>query len=201
MVKDGGGIAPDIEILPESLSQITAELYIRNDIFDYVTGYFWAHPGLKAPEQFSFNDQDYADFKTYLLKRNFSYKTVTEESLNELISNAKKEKYYDMHKDLFTDLEKDIAHDLEQDLTVFRNEITELIEDEIIGRYFYEDGAIAWTIKKDEQILKAAEILNNKEEYRSILEGKFGSIIVSGKNDQKIEKSSLPLSKRYQEPV
>jgi carboxyl-terminal processing protease len=201
MVKDGGGIAPDIEILPESLSQIAAELYIRNYIFDYATSYFWAHPGLKAPEQFSFTDQDYADFGTYLLKRNFSYKTVTEESLNELISNAKKEKYYDMHKDLFTDLEKDIAHDLEQDLTVFRKEITELIEDEIIGRYFYEAGAIAWTIKKDEQILKAAGILNNKEEYRSILEGKFGSIIVSGKNDQKIEKSSLLLSKRYQEPV
>jgi carboxyl-terminal processing protease len=201
MVKDGGGIAPDIEILPESLSQITAELYVRNYIFDYATSYFWAHPGLKSPEQFSFTDQDYADFGTYLLKRNFSYKTVTEESLNELISNAKKEKYYDMHKDLFTDLEKDIAHDLEQDLTVFRKEITELIEDEIIGRYFYEAGAIAWTIKKDEQILKAAGILNNKEEYRSILEGKFGSIIVSGKNDQKIEKSSLLLSKRYQEPV
>ena len=121
-----------------------------------------SHPEIKSPEQFSFTDQDYADFKTFLLNRNFSYKTSTEESLNELIANAKKEKYYDIHKDLFTALEKDIAHDLDQDLTIFRSEITDLIEDEIISRYFYEDGAIAWTIKKDEQVLKALEILNNK---------------------------------------
>ena len=98
--------------------------------------------------QFSFSDKDYDDFKAFLVKRNFSYKTVTEESLNELITNAKKEKYYDMHKDLFTALEKDLSHDLDEDLTIFRSEITELIEDEIISRYFYESGAIAWTIKK-----------------------------------------------------
>ena len=64
------------------------------------------------------------------------------------------------------------------------SEITDLIEDEIISRYFYEDGAIEWTIKKDEQILKALEILNNKEEYESVLKGKAGSILVTRKNDQ-----------------
>ena len=177
IVKDGGGIFPDIEILPESLSQIAAELYLRNYIFDYATKYYWAHPDIKSPEQFSFTDQDYSDFKTLLLNRNFSYKTATEESLSELIANAKKEKYYDIHKDLFTELEKDIAHSLAQDLTIFRSEITDLLEDEIIGRYFYEEGAIAWTIKKDEQILKALEVLNNKEECSSILKGKAGSIL------------------------
>jgi carboxyl-terminal processing protease len=189
IVKDGGGIAPDIEISPESLSQIAAELYIRNYIFDYVTNYYWAHPDIKSPEQFSFTDTDYADFKAFLLNKNFSYKTSTEESLNELISNAKKEKYYDIHKDLFNDLQKDIAHSLDQDLIMFKGEITDLIEDDIISRYFYESGAIAWTIKKDEQVLKALEILNNKEEYDSILKGKTGSILVTRKNDQNSEKS------------
>ena len=147
IVKDGGGITPDIEILPEPLSQIATELYIRNYIFDFATNYYWSHPDIKSPEQFSFTDKDYTDFKTLLVKRKFSYKTSTEESLNELIANAKKEKYYDMHKDLFTELEKDVAHSLDQDLTIFKREITELIEDEIISRYFYEDGAIAWTIR------------------------------------------------------
>jgi len=189
-VKDGGGISPDIEVSPEALSQIAAELYVRNYIFDYATKYYWAHPDIKSPKQFSFSDTDYADFKAYLVNRNFSYKTVTEESFNELISNAKKEKYYEMHKDLFTDLERDIAHNQDQDLTIFRDEITELIEDEIISRYFYEKGAIEWTIKKDEQILKALEILNNKEKYSSILKGKTGSILVTRKNDQDYGRSS-----------
>jgi carboxyl-terminal processing protease len=201
LVKDGGGITPDIEILPEPLSQIAAELYLRYYIFDFATQYYWAHPNITTPEQFSFTDQDYSNFKTFLLNRNFSYKTVTEESLGELIANAKKEKYYDIHKDLFTDLEKDITHSLDQDLTVFRSEITDLLEDEIIGRYFYEDGAIAWTIKKDEQISKTLEILNNKEEYNSILKGKSGSILVTRKNDQKIGKTDNLKNKGNQEPM
>ena len=171
-VKDGGGISPDVEIIPEPLSQISTELYLRNFIFDFATDYYWSHPDIKSIDQFSFTDKDYADFKAFLLKRNFNYRTVTEESFNELIANAKREKYYDIHKDLFNALEKDLAHDLDQDLSLFKDEITEMIEDEIISRYFYESGAISWTIKKDEQVLKALEILNNKSEYNSILNGK-----------------------------
>ena len=181
-VKDGGGIAPDVEIIPEPLSQIATELYLRNFIFDFATDYYWAHQQIKSIDQFSFSDKDYADFKAFLLKRNFSYKTVTEESFNELIANAKKEKYYDMHKDLFTALEKDLTHDLDQDLTLFRSEITELIEDEIISRFFYESVAISWTLKKDEQVLKALEILNNKITYNSILNGKSGSSLITRDN-------------------
>jgi carboxyl-terminal processing protease len=201
IVKDGGGITPDIEILPEPLSQISSELYLRNYIFDFATNYYWTHPDIKSPEQFTFTDQDYADFKTFLLNRKFNYKTVTEESLNELITNAKKEKYYDIHKDLFNDLEKDIAHSLDQDLKMFRSEITDLIEDEIISRYFYESGAIAWTIKKDEQILKARDILNNKEEYSSILKGTAGAILVTKKNEQNLTKSDNIQYRKNQEPI
>lgn len=178
IVKDGGGIAPDIEIAPNPLSQIASELYLRNLIFDYATQYYWSHPDLLSAQQFSFTDKDYDDFKTLVVNRDFSYKTSTEESLNELIANAKKEKYYDLHKELFNDLQKDVAHNLEQDLTMFRPEITDLIEDEIMSRYFYESGAIAWTIKKDEQVLKARDILNDSTQYGSILKGTSGAIVV-----------------------
>ena len=196
IVKDGGGITPDIEVLPEPLSQISRELFLRNYIFDFATNYYWTHPNIKTPDQFTFTDQDYDDFKTFLLNRKFNYKTVTEESLNELITNAKKEKYYDIHKDLFNDLEKDIAHNLDQDLKLFRSEITDLMEDEIISRYFYESGAIEWTIKKDEQVSKAVDILNNKEEYSSILKGTAGSILVTRKNDQNNTKSETPQNRK-----
>jgi carboxyl-terminal processing protease len=200
-VKDGGGIAPDIEILPDALSQIASELYVRNFIFDYATKYYWAHPDIKTPQQFNFTDEDYIDFKKYLISRNFNYNTVTEESLTELISNAKKEKYYDMHKSLFTDLEKDITHSLDQDLTVFKTEITELISDEIISRYFYEEGAIAWTLKTDEQVKKALEILNNKDEYNSILKGKPKSVQASGRNNASNIKSLYTLNRNKMESV
>jgi carboxyl-terminal processing protease len=201
IVRDGGGIAPDVEILPDPLSQISSELYIRNFIFDFATEYYWAHPDIKTPGQFVFTDKDYDDFKTFLMKRKFNYKTSTEESLNELITNAKKEKYYEIHKDLFNSLETDVAHSLEQDLKLFRPEISDLLEDEIISRYFYEDGAIEWTIKSDEQILKARDILNNKEEYSSILKGTAGSILVTKKTDAKISKPETSLVRKEMEPL
>ena len=201
IVKDGGGIAPDIEIIPEPLSQIATELYLRNFIFDFATHYYWSHPEIKSLDQFSFSDKDYADFKAFLLKRNFSYKTDTEESFNELIANAKKEKYYDIHKDLFTALEKDLAHDLDQDLTLFRSEITELIEDEIISRYFYESAAISWTLKNDEQVLKALEILNNRMTYNSILNGKTSPALITRENENVRNKQVLQVNSKYNEPV
>lgn len=191
IVKDVGGIAPDIEIRPEPMSQVATELYLRNQIFDFATSYYWAHPEIKSPEMFSFSDKDYNDFKTFLNNRKFSYKTVTEESLNELIEIARREKYYDDHKDLFDKLENDLAHNLDQDLTAFRNEITELLEDEIIRRYFYEPGAIANTIKKDEQVMKAMELLNDKKTYDSVIKGNSGSTLITGKNQSEAVKVNI----------
>ena len=181
-VKDGGGITPDIEILPETISQLSTELYFRNFVFDFATEFYWSHPEIKNYDQLKFTDQVFEDFKKFIISKNFDYKTVTEQSFNELVVNAKREKYYDIHKDLFTALEKDLAHDLDEDMKTFKNEIMELLTDEIIGRYFYEDGAIKWTLKTDPQVLKAVQILNNKEQYSSIINGKSGSILVSSKN-------------------
>ena len=146
---------------------------------------------------FSFTDKDYNDFKEFLKKRNFSYKTVTEESLNELIDVAKKEKYYDQHEDLFLTLEKDLAHTINEDLDQFRTEITELIEDEIMRRYFYESGAIASTIKKDEQIIKAMQVLDDKKQYASLLNGISGSAFITT-SDSRGEKSKriVPVERR-----
>ncbi|MDQ1296650.1 MAG: carboxyl-terminal processing protease, partial [Bacteroidota bacterium] len=200
-VKDGGGITPDIEILPDPLSQVATELYLRYLIFDFATQYYNTHPVINSSSQFRFTDQDYADFRNFLMTRNFNYKTTTEESLNELIANARKEKYYEIHKDLFTELENDVTHSLEHDLSIFKDEITQLIEEEIIGRYFYEEGAIEWSLQKDEQVKKAVEILNDREKYTSILNGKTGSILITQREYQYPSEKSGHKNAENKEPV
>lgn len=179
VVKDGGGISPDVEALPSPLSQIAAELYQRNYIFDFATKYFWTHPAPESPVKFTISEQVYADFRNYLVEREFNYSTITELSLNELISNAKKEKYYELHKDLFTELQNELRHTLDNDLITFRDEITELLADEIIRRYFYEEGSIQLSLGTDEQVKKAVEILKSGDEYKSILQGRASSILIS----------------------
>jgi len=179
IVRDGGGITPDVEIVPEQLSQVATELYLRNFIFDYATRYYWAHPDIKKPSDFVFTDKDYSDFNDLLKKRGFNYTTATETSFQKLVESARREKYYDSHKEMFDEIEKDITHNLDHDLVLFKTEITELLEEEIISRYFYEEGSIEWGIRKDEQVMKALEVLNNREKYVSILSGKTEPVLVT----------------------
>lgn len=178
IVRDGGGISPDVEVVPDQLSQVATELYLKNLIFDFATQYYWAHPNITKQSDFEFTDKDYSDFSNLLKERGFNYTTATETSFRRLIESAKREKYYDLHKETFDAIEKDIAHNLDNDLILFRDEITELLEEEIISRYFYEAGSIEWSIKKDKQVLKALEILNDKEKYVSILSGKTEPVLV-----------------------
>jgi len=200
-VKDGGGIAPDIEIQSDMFSQITTELFLRNYIFDFATDYYWSNPDITSPEMFIFSDKDYADFRNFLKKRDFSYKTLTEESLNDLIDVAKKEKYYDRHKNIFDALEKDLSHSLDADLDLYKDEIIELIEDEIAKRYFYESGSIAYSIHKDDQIKRAVEILNDKELYDSILKGSSETTIIADKiteTETSAKENNTVVSRRIQ---
>jgi carboxyl-terminal processing protease len=188
-VKDGGGIAPDVEVQPESLSQVATELYLRNYIFDYATKYYRSHPEIKTPADFHFTDQDYADFRNYLMEKKFEYTTVTEESLKELVSNAKKEQYYNKYKEELEKLGKEFVHSLDHDLQISKDEITGLLEDEIISRYFYESGAIAWSVKNDHQVLKAIDLLNNPKEYAAILNGTGPKLAAAGSVNK--EKDSM----------
>jgi carboxyl-terminal processing protease len=181
-VKDGGGITPDINVEPDRLSQIATVLFLRYYIFDYATHYYWSHPEIKSPDRFEFTDKDFEDFREYLKERHFDYNTDTEEKFADLVLSAQKEKYYDIHKDLFDNLKKNITHNVDNDLSTFKNEITELLEDEIIGRYFYESGAIKWDLTKDEQVNKAVKVLSDRDLYNSILDGKQGAILTKGNN-------------------
>jgi carboxyl-terminal processing protease len=193
IVKDGGGIMPDVEVVPETLSQIATELLLNYYIFDYATKYYWIHPEIKSLAQFQFTDQDFTDFKEFLTTRKFKYNTVTEEAFNELVSNAKKEKYYDLHKDLFDQLGQDLIPNLDQDIITFKKEITDLIDEEIIGRYFYQEGSIELSLKTDEQVKKAIEVLGNKSLYTSILNGKSGNLLVVNNKKSDYYFNSVPV--------
>lgn len=168
-VKDGGGITPDVTAENASLSQLTSELYLRYIIFDYATKYFWSHPSPSTINDFVFTDNDYEDFCTYINSIEFDYKTLTERALSNLTTSAKEEKRYDANEELFKQLEQSLSHSLSYDLNLYKNEISELISEEIISRYFYEAGLIQWSIKDDEQIKEAINILQDKSRYNTIL--------------------------------
>lgn len=173
-VFDGGGIAPDIQIEPTQISNITISLYTKNLIFDYATLFAAGHESFSDVSDLYVTDTKYSDFLGYLNGKSYDYSTESDDQLNELIKIAKREKYYDQARDEFDALMGKLAHDKEKDLQTFSPEIKELLFEEIASRYFFQIGRIKASLSDDPELNRAMEILNNPRLYSSILSKSFG---------------------------
>ncbi|MBI5219106.1 MAG: S41 family peptidase [Bacteroidia bacterium] len=172
-VYDGGGVMPDIKVEQERLSKISENLYVKNVIFNYATKYAGEHKSIVPAKEFKLSDMEYSDFLKFVAGREFDYETKSEESLKQLKKIAKEEKYLDIAQKEFDALQEKIAHNRDKDLKTFKDEIKELLEDEIISRYYYQAGRAEASIAHDAAIQKAIEILKNKKQYDSIMDSSF----------------------------
>ena len=171
LVRDGGGILPDIIHESEFMSPISVSLVIKSLIFDYATEYTLKHYSISSARNFRFTDEDYAEFVNWLDDKEFDYETRSSKELEKLIETVKKEKYFQQSEDAFTDLTAKLAHDKDKDLQIFKKEIKELLSEEIVSRYYYQKGKMEVILDTDPAIKKAISILNDKEKYNSILNG------------------------------
>ena len=172
IVYDGGGIRPDIDITPETLSNIAYYLLVRNLIFDYATDYRLKHDSIAPATNYTFTENDYLDFKKWIDNKELNYESISALQLDELIETAKKENYYQYSKESFDRLRKELANDKDKDLETFKSQIIRLIEKEITTRYYYKKGSLENTIRKDKTVLEAIDILNQPLVYKNILEGR-----------------------------
>ncbi|MCF8224946.1 MAG: S41 family peptidase [Bacteroidales bacterium] len=176
IVKDGGGIRPDIEIVPELFSQITLRLYTENIYFDYATKYRNAIDSIEEAATFEISENEYNDFKDFVIDKDFEYETASMKALRELIKTSKRDKYYVLADEEFDALEKKLSHDNLKDLETFRSEIKQILEEEIAGRYYYQSGRIAKQITDDVQLDRAVDLLHDPSRIDSILNGSEGAL-------------------------
>ncbi len=159
-VYDGGGVVPDIKVTENEISSLTVELVTRFTIFDFATHFAAKYPAISQPEEFTITDSIYNDFIAFVKNTGFQYSSETEDAYNELVKTARDEKYFDIAGEEFKALEAKLKPDLDKDLRLFQKEIRELLKDEVIGRYYYQKGAIRGTLHEDPDIVKAREILS-----------------------------------------
>jgi len=169
LVKDGGGIIPDIADSTEILSRVATEIYLQNMVFDFATKYYWDHKQPVSPAECKITDADYTDFCNFLKEKNFSYKSEAESALSEFVKEARKDGLYDTNKESIEKIQKSMEHSLDNDMTAHKNEIKELIESDLAGRYFYDSGAIEYSILSDSQLKKAISVLKDTQLYKSTL--------------------------------
>lgn len=168
-VFDGAGVKPDIEVEIEELSNIARTLVRKNIIFDYATEYKQRNAEIAPAKEYAFSEADFKDFERFLNERDHSYDTASEKELKQLEEKAKKENYYDAIK---TDLEamtRKIDADKKKDLYKHKKQITHLLEQEIIKRYYFQKGSIEADLDGDPYIEAALKVLKDPNRYKSIL--------------------------------
>lgn len=170
VVKDGGGIDPDVQIKTEYYSRISAELSRNNYIFDYATDYYYAHPTIAPAATFKITEEDFTKFSGWLKTKKFNYTSNTEEIITALKKESAEEKYNENLKTEIANLEAKLKATKDGELMKNKKEIMELLTKEIVGRYYYQQGETINSLNKEDQtIIKTLEILNNKEQYDKIL--------------------------------
>ncbi|WP_321289617.1 S41 family peptidase [uncultured Sunxiuqinia sp.] len=196
-VYDGGGIVPDLKIDLDRLSSLSINLVRDFMIFDYATKFANAKESIPSPEEFEISDEIFDDFKTFVKERKFSYQSETEEVFGELLKTAKSEKYYDVAEEQFEALKVKIGHELNKDLESFKEEIKEMLTDEIVTRYYYQKGAIKSALKDDKGLEKAKETLKNPQAFSKVFTK--GKIISMNWKTLKTKSHSItePFSSEY----
>ena len=164
-VYDGGGVVPDVKIEPDQLSNLSIALITRYLIFDFATQFSNKNESIASPEEFKITDDIYSQFTAFVKENKFEYESESKEILEELVKSAKEEKYFGLAETEFEALKTKLEPNLDKDINQFSEEIKELLEDEIVSRYYYQKGAIRAAINDDKGILKAIETINSSTAY------------------------------------
>lgn len=164
-VYDGGGVDPDIKIEKSKLSNISKALIREQVVFNFCTDYYYKNP-ITSIADFSFSNTDYENFKKYVATSDFKYQTNTEKILSSLEKQIVKD---DMSLDTeIVQLKNSIATAKTGALTKNEEELTQLITDKLVTRYFYKEGLYNYQLTHHEDIKKGIEILSSGQ-YKAIL--------------------------------
>ena len=167
-VYDGGGIQPDIVLEETKLSAIVEALEKNDAIFNFATQYYFKNPNLGNTIP-SISESDYQDFKQFLKSSKFAFDTQTELALKNTLAAAKKEKIDEAitleYQQLVTALQKSENALLDKN----QKEIKNLIQEELIKRYQYQEGLYQFYLKNNLEIKRAVQVLNSPIEYKTIL--------------------------------
>lgn len=170
-VYDGSGIYPDIYIKQDRFANITQTLVSKLLVFDYATKYRNIHPQPIDPKTFALTDEGYADFTKYLEGKNYTYSTISEKMLGSLKTEATREKQFTEIQAEYEALKAKMASSKKNDLQLHKEEIKQVLENEIASRYAYEKGRYEANFKYDKELAEAVKTMQDKAQLASILKG------------------------------
>ena len=169
-VYDGGGVMPDVKLDADYVSSFAYKVFGKGYIHDFVDSFMLKNTDREIiPAEFSLSDDDYAEFEVFMQDKNVGWVSETKRLVEMLKQTAEEERYLQNVSEHIDAIDAQLDDDVQTGLELYRKELTDLIENEIILRRAYGKGVIQHTIKTDTDIRKAVELLQDRQHYRQIL--------------------------------
>lgn len=169
-VRDGGGITPDVAVEEKEMNRLIYNIIADMWAFDYANRYYAAYPDAVPVGDFEISDSIFDDFKAFIDPDRFKYDRQCESALDYLRTAAKNEGYMtDSVAAQFDVLSAMLRHDLDHDLNINREDIIDILRDEIAGRYYSDADRVFLTLPGDSAYIRAAAIIADPAEYRRLL--------------------------------
>ena len=169
-VFDGRGVQPDTEVNEEQLAKVVSGLFQKDLFFDFATEYRASHPTIVDAELFRVDDVVFAEFLAFVKDHDVEYDTESMEALEALVEKTRKERYYDLVQGQLEALKKQLEPDHTQEIVLFRDDIEEVLLNELVARYYFQTGRYKAATHSDPYIKKAIDVLG-AERYEAILAG------------------------------
>ena len=168
-VRDGGGVIPDIKIKREDISDIVISLMNKRLVFDFANQFRYKNNEILDLNEFEISDNIYSDFKDFLSDKEYKYTTATEDALDIFKEIIEEEGTSDLVENELKLLLEKVKSNKNNDLENNKEEIIKFLSEEIISRYYYQEGRIRERLKYDKDIDESLRLFNNLSEYNDIL--------------------------------
>ena len=157
IVRDGGGITPDVDIDVPQYSRLVYSLVLGGVIDRYVIDYASRHESIPAVEDFHFSDSDFEDFISFAKTQDFDYRSSAKTFYDQMKKELEKDGLAEAMSDELKAMEKALEMDKERFIRLKKDEIIPFIEEEIATRYWFQEAGVKVRLRYDEQLKKALE--------------------------------------------
>ncbi len=155
IVRDGGGITPDIDIAGPDYSRLVYALVLGGVIDQYAIDYVRRHESIPAVDDFHFTDGDFEDFIRFAKTQEFDYRSSAKTLYDQMKKELEKDGLADSMKDELDALEKALEMDKERFIRIKKDEIIPFIEEELATRYYFQEAGVKIRLRYDDQLKTA----------------------------------------------
>ena len=155
IVRDGGGITPDIDIPSPSYSRLVYSLVFGGVLDQYVIDWSRRHESIPCVEEFHFSDADFEDFIAFAKTQDFDYRSSAKTLFDQMKKELEKDGLAGAMESELKIMEKALEMDKEKFIRLKKDEIIPFIEEELAIRYWFQEAGVQVRLRYDEQLKKA----------------------------------------------